>query len=636
MGQGVLSAQDVPGRFLIEHSPVVSYRSGESVAIAARAAETRWMRVFFRFPGVAEFQVRKMHKGAEGEFTYVLDSREVTGMSFDYYVEAEKKGEITFLPAGGPGSFFTVNCEGGAAPEVPGDLPPPVRAKVTWPVHLTGTAQAVIYEKDELATPRDTSVAGNVRLAANYQKGNTNVTFDSNFSYSNTPVQGEKDIDLSNMAVSVAHDNHTLKAGDVNITESEFTVQGLGRRGLEYAYTGSKASVHVFDINSQQPRGFDGFGVPRPALSIFGGAVGYKFFKDAVSVKAVYLSGKDDPRRGVNVSEAFFNATGRKGNVFAVVEETNLFRNKLTLGAEFARCDFDGDLSDEAGSKSDSAWRIGGAFRSGILQAGAVYRFIGGAFSPIGFQFFANDRKGLEANLGLSKGRLSLMGTFMSMKDNVKGEADRDTTENMNGNLNFMWNVSDKVSLNVGYQRSEQDTSRDQGSPLFPQDSVTDQLSGALMLNFSPSASVNLQVANAAASSKSSPQGNNTGLNLNLGGSFRAGNVLSVAPTLGYSNAKNKFTGERQLTYNSFLTAEVTIVPEWLSTSFQGGYTRSDNGSMGVSDALNLSGLVSVQLKNLIKAGTVSLSIKGNYGRTKMTGFSNTVSAVLAQCDFSF
>jgi hypothetical protein len=57
---------------------------------------------------------------------------------------------------------------------------------------------------------------------------------------------------------------------------------------------------------------------------------------------------------------------------------------------------------------------------------------------------------------------------------------------------------------------------------------------------------------------------------------------------------------------------------------------------MGVTNTLNLSGMLGLQLKKLIKIGTVTLSVRGNYGRTKMPGFSNTISAILAQCDFSF
>jgi hypothetical protein len=638
LGPALLQAAVPSDRLQIEHTALASYRSGESLAVAARAPGARTMRIRFRFPGVTEFQVRKMDGSDSGAFSFALDSREVTGTSFEYYLEAERKDEAAFLPAGAPSKVFTVRSEGGAPPEVPSDLPAPTSSagKVTWPVSLNGSAQAVLYEKDEASTPKDLPVAGNVRLAAEYRKGDTTVVFDSNFNYSNTPVAGEKNVDLSNMAVSVSRGGHALKAGDVNVTESEFTVQGLGRRGLDYSYSGAKGSVRIFDINSQQPRGFDGFGIPKAALNIFGGAVGYKFLKDAVSVKAVYLTGKDDPTQGANVSEAYFNARGRKGSVFALVEETTLFQNKLTIGGEFARSDFDGDLSDGAGSRSDNAWRVGGTFRSGILQAGAVYRFIGGGFSPIGFQYFANDRRGLEANIGVSKGSFSLTGAFQSMKDNVEGEAERDTTKNMNGNLSLMWTASSKLSFNLGYTRGEQDTSRDGGSPLFPQDSVTDQLTGAVMVTLSPSVSLNLQLANASASSKSAPQGNNTGVNVNLGGAFRAGTVLSVSPTLGFATARNKFTGERQTSYNSFLAAEITVVPEWFTTSLQGGYTRADNGSFGVTETVNLSGLLSVQLKKLIKIGTVALSIRGNYGRTKMPGFANTLSAILAQCDFAF
>ena len=100
----------------------------------------------------------------------------------------------------------------------------------------------------------------------------------------------------------------------------------------------------------------------------------------------------------------------------------------------------------------------------------------------------------------------------------------------MNGNLNFIWNVSDKVSLNLGYQRSEQDTSRENATPLFPQDSTTDQVSGAVMVTFSPSASLNLQLADARVSSKSSPQSNNTGLNVEPRRRVPRGQPSSASP----------------------------------------------------------------------------------------------------------
>ena len=597
------------------------------------------MRVYFRYPGVEEFQVRNMTKNGTGEFSFAIDTSEIAGASFDYYLEAELKSGTAVLPQTAPKAFFTALSEGGeSVPEVPSDLPTaaPSTSKVNWPVNVTGSIQGLLHEKNNASAQKDVTAAGNTRITANYKKNDLEIAVDSNVSYSNLPVPGERSLDLSNMVVSVSKKKHLFKIGDINISESEFTVQGLGRRGLEYAFSGSRFSMHLFDVSTQQARGFDGFGMPKAAINLFGGALGWKLFSDAVSLKAVFLTGKDDPRKGVNVSESYFNATGRKGNVIALSEETNLFRNAFTVGGEFARSDYDGDISDENASVTDNAWRIGAAFRSGSFQLGTTYRHIGKGFNPIGYQFFVNDREGVDANVGFSKGRISLMGAFSAASDNVEGKPEIDTTKNMSGNLNLVWNVTDKVSLNFGYRRDKQSTARDEGEILFPQDSLSGQLSGSVMMTLSPSASMSIQIARSSVSSKASPQGNNSGLALNVGGTYQAGTILSIAPLLGFTRARNSFTGERQLTYNSFLTADVTVVPNWLSTNIQAGYSRSDNGSLGISDTANLTGALNLHLQKLIKVGNVVLSIRGNYGRTKMTGFSNTISSILAQCDFSF
>jgi hypothetical protein len=624
---------------VIRHTALTSFKRGDHVIFSANAPGARWVRLFFRAPGVETFQVRRMEKTGGDGFSYEMDTNEIAGASFDYYLEAERNGETGFYPPGAPSAFLTAAGEGGAeVPAVPQNLPPPEvpKAAVSWPVNVTGSVQTAFYENIESAIPKDTQGAGNVRVAANYQKEGLSVAFDSNLSYSNTPVAGEKDIDLSNMALAINLGGHSLRAGDVNITESEFTIQGLGRRGLEYAYGGSSASVHVFDISSQQPRGFDGFGIPKASLGIYGGALGYKLFKDAVSIRAVYLAGKDDPRQGVNVGESSFASVARQGSVVSVIEETTLFQNKLSLGGEFARSHFDGDLSDESGSRSDDAWRLGGAFRSGIFQAGAIYRFIGKAFNPIGFQYFTSDRRAIEGNAGLTAGSVNLMGSFAVARDNVKNDPGLDTTEIRNGNMNLVWTASPKISLSLGYQANGQSTTRDLGDPFFPQDSRTNQLSGGLVLTPSQAVNLNFQVGNSDVSSRTSPQANSRGFNMNVGGAFRAGEAFSVSPSIGYTTARNKFTGEKQITLNTFLAAELALVPQWLSTSFQGGYTRADNGSMGVAEQTGLSGLINVHLKKLIKVGTVILSVRGNYGRTKMPGYANTISSAMAQCDFSF
>jgi len=51
-------------------------------------------------------------------------------------------------------------------------------------------------------------------------------------------------------------------------------------------------------VSSQQIKGFNGFGIPKSNANVLGGAVGYKFLRDMIFLKAVYLAGKDDPNQG--------------------------------------------------------------------------------------------------------------------------------------------------------------------------------------------------------------------------------------------------------------------------------------------------------------------------------------------------
>ena len=640
-----LSAQSSPGarkaneQGFIEHSPVTAFNRGEILKIVALfEGKAQWLRIFYKHGGLAEPQVRNLKKIGQNTYAYELETSEIPGLDFDYYLAAQTDGKTIYAPSGAPAEVYHV---AGASQEPLPEIPPVVapvaeKPKAVWPINITGSVQTQFYEHEAQPLPEEVMGSGNARVFANYQKDQFTYSLETNFNYSNTPLEGDKDFDLSNLALSVVAKSHRVKAGDVNVTESEFTVSGLGRRGVEYAFDNQKISAHVFDISSQQLKGFDGYGIPKSGVSIFGGAIGSRFLKNMFSLKAVYLSGKDSPQQGVNVESAYFNSPSRKGDVLAVIEETKLFKNRLTLGGEYARSKHDGNLSDEQGAQPDNAWRVGGSFNSGKFQIGANYRYIGQSFNPIGYQYFANNRKYLEGNLGLNIGRVMISGSYVAGQDNVEDNPEADTTKNLNANASFVWAVSNKVSLNLGYRRDEQNTSREQGAVEFLQDSISNQLSGALNLNFSASASLNLQVTNADQKSQTFAQNKNSNLTVNLGGMFRAKDRLTFAPTLGYSLMKMIFTQEETRTYNAFLLTELALIPQVISISVTGAFNRTDSAVQGVSNVLNVSGFLSLYLKKLIKIGNVVLSVTGNYNQIDSPGFKNSNYAALAKCDFSF
>jgi len=624
---------------MLEHNPIKEFSHGDPLAIKAGGRKNvEWIRFSFRYEDIEEFQVREMTAQGDGSHVVELDTSQIPGLEFEYFFSARTSGETVYLPRGAPDETFTVTGRSTEPiPEIPEDFPSPEEEaqKFRLPLSVNGSIQGTVVE-DTGDESQGMDNAGNIRVYTNYGKGKLGIDFDSNFNYAGNPPEGDNDFDLSNMMLSVSIDNHNLRAGDIDINESEFTIYGLGRRGVDYSFNNQKAYVHIFDLNSQQPKGFDGFGIPRAGISILGGAAGYAFFSNALSLKAVYITGKDDPSRGVNVGAADFYKK-REGSVVSLVEETSLWQNRLNLTGEFAHSNYDEDLDDPAGSKSGIAWKVGGHVNYGKLALGANYSHIGGDFNSIGYQYFTNDRKNLQTNISCSFGNLSVQGSYNYFRDNVDNDASQHTTENRDGNLGIQWNISSRLSLNVGYRQSKQDTSGgDTGWGAFNQDSLSTEFSGNVNVFFSQSASLNFSAANSKISSRNDPASESVNVTLNLGGSFQKGQAFSLSPALGYSQMKNLFTGEIMHNYNTFMMSEIFFWPETLSATISGAFSRMDGGPAERSDNYSLAGDMNFYLSKVLHMGNMVLSLRVLYNKTDTPGFSNAAYSVLVKFDFAF
>jgi len=625
---------------ILQHESIISFTLESVLEIkATTSGPVEAARFFYRHKGIEEFQVRNLDLIEEKTHLYYFDTSQLPTLDFEYYLSAVIKDKEVTLPQRAPASYFYASGESlEPIPEVPEEFPDiedeAKKFKVRFPVNVMGSVQTTVKTQEEYGEEKQVDASGNLRVSAALSRGNTNANLDSNFSYTNVPYGEESNIDISDMMLVISRGNHMLSAGDININESEFTVYGLGRRGVEYTYRGNKTSVYLFDVSSQQYTGFKGFGIPKSQISIIGGSVGYRFFKDMVSLKAIYLSGKDDPSLGVNIGYDYFN-TKRQGRVFAIVEEANLFQNSLTIQGEYARSNYDGNLEDEKGSVSDDAWRMGVNFSKGIFSIGGRFQCVGDEFNPIGHQYFTNDRKGYDANIGFNFGRINIMGAYISSNDNVSSDPSTYTTKNDIGNLNLMWAMTDKVSLNLGYRRNSQDTSCENGEQIFMQDSLSDEISGSMALNLSQSVNINLSVVNSIMSSQNNPDMDTSNLTVNLGGSLRFKQFLSLMPSLGYSQNHDKFSDEKMQTVNAFISGELSFIAQVLTTSFSGSFTYSDSDLMGNSTAYNLSSNLNIYLNNLLKTGNFVLSLRGNYNRTEMSDYTNSYYSLMAQLDFS-
>jgi len=636
-----MHGQEKTAESIILHEPLTSFKTGESLEIRAKTSmDVEGLRIYYRYPNIKQFQARNLERQEGNSYFFKLETSEIPGLGFEYYLAAQKNGQTFFAPAEAPRELYQAKATSvGPLPEMGAELPTgetmAEKQKFKLPAEIGGSIQAVLRDPEAPPEAEKIKSNGNIRVFTKYQKNNFNLNVDSNFALASTPLADQKRLDLSNLSLSLNAGPHTLSAGDLNLNESEYSVYGFGRRGMDYLFNNQKAYIHLFDANSQEIKGFQGFGLPNRKANILGGALGYKFFGEAFSLKAIYLAGKDDPQLGRNVGFSS-NYAPRKGNVLALTEETKLFQNKLTVTGEFARSSYDGDTRDGVQSKTDNALRLGGILSLGKFSIGANYRHIGKDFNPIGYQFFTNDRKNYDANIGLNIGKFNIRGAYTVSRDNVENNPSSATTTNRNFNGALDWLASEKLTFNFSYKQDRQKTEMNQEANASLQDSVAHQLSGALNLNLSRAAMITFSLTDAQISSQNNPQTNNLNLTANLGGTFRAGDFFSIMPTLSYSEMRNKFSGVTTSSWNSFFTAELNFIPQVLATSLSGSYMKTGGDPQNTSNTLTLSWNLNVSSQKLIKLGNIILSLRGNYNRTSSAATSKSYLSLFLQTDFTF
>lgn len=634
-----LSAQEKEVYPALEHTPHVKFSHGENLEIRGFVKEKiEWMRFFFQYREAEQFQVRNMLRAENSSYIYEFDTSILPCLEFEYYLAAKTADKIIYYPLKAPTQLIRVSGESEEPlPEIPEEIPIPEveEKKFQLPFRVNGSLQSQIAEKETTTEGSKTPTDGNFRISYSYSNpGGLNVDIDSNLSYTTYPLAEENKLDLSNMILSFSKGNHVMRVGDINLNESEYTAFGLGRRGMEYLFNNQKAYFHLFNVSSQQPKGFKGFGIPKSEISILGGALGYTFLGDRISIKAIYVTGKDNPSEGINVGISEFY-TGRKGNVMALFEETRLFDNKLNLKAEYARSEYDADLTDDTDALSDYALAIGASFFHEGVTLGGIYRYIGKDFNSIGLQYLTNDRKVYEANMNLTKEIINLTGVYTYQQDNVQNNPAHYTSKDNNGTLNLSLALSDGVSLDLGYKRDKQKTFLGDSEAFLPE-ILTDEFSGALNLSLKQSIIINLALVNSSLSSEDDPLNDSSTFTLNLGSAIRSGEIFNFNPVFSYSKTKHKFTNEEILTYNSFLTTELSFIPRVFSLFFSGGFNRAELSSNNITNILNLEGALNLFLDRFIKIGSVIFSLKSTYNWYEIGGMTTSDHRIFFQCDFAF
>ncbi len=632
----------------VEHSPVLSFDFSAPVTILVRVpGGAEWVTAFVRPAGAEEFTAVPMTTGPDRAFEARLDPAAYPS-GFEYYLALKSAGRIGYLPPGVPSDVFKAAPAPGAKPPEPSTAPPvpsapqpsesptPPAATRKTEIHagLDGFVDGVLAGKTEGALDRSAvRTDETARLDVAVRGASSELTAQMRATYSTAPLAGQDRFDLPGFLVTATMGHGKAQAGDIVISESEFSVSGLGRRGLDLAFDDQRLYARVFAVNTEQPFGFKGFGVPRSAAGAYGGAAGASLFRSAVSLKAVYLTGRDDPALGANLG---FGALlkPREGWTLALVEDTRLFSGRLNLGGEYALSRVDRDLTTPGGARDGRAWRVRASYAGPVVDAAAGYRNIDPDFDTVAQPFFVNGRETYEAGAGVTVKTVRIAGRYSGEEADLGDESLAFLARDRAGSVELSWQFAPGGALRVDWTTRRQSAVRN-AINLLEGELRRRGVSAGVQWTASPGLMLNLSAVQDTIYAREAPGRPGRSFGLNLSGFVRGGERLSLTPAFGWTRTRNPLTGGETTALTAFGSATWYVVAGRLYLSASGGASRMDLETGGRFTSVNLESGLNYDIRNLAGMGRAVLSLLGSAVTSRFPGGNRTDARLLARVDFS-
>ncbi len=337
--------------------------------------------------------------------------------------------------------------------------------RVSSNTEISAIYEQVLDKSSHLTNPQR-NFAANLGNTSTFTEGNWQIGLTTNLRWLDRSIPmyepEKKGIDLVNYLVFASYQKEDfslqLNAGDLQIQETQNTVMGLARRGVQTNINYKGLSVSGFAVNSEQLYGIDdGTGLEFDSgNAIKGVSGGFSLLSDTLKVRAIYVTGGEDSNSfGIYDAEV----GEREGDVLGFLVQYQLLEGKLNLEAEYDISDFDVNNADEFSSKTDRAWNLRANGYAGSYSYQAVYEYVGPDYEVVGNSGLQRDREGFTVMGGMQKSVHSLNVTASRYEDNVEESRAIPQVVTSNVSADYSFNHFPNLPMGLNYQKTVMDSS---------------------------------------------------------------------------------------------------------------------------------------------------------------------------------
>jgi hypothetical protein len=489
---------------------------------------------------------------------------------------------------------------------------------------LTAAYEGVLEKPDDVHHVPHSSFEANLNTMNKIREKGWEISFNANLRFLDRSlpvfrpeIKGLTLVDALLQAKYIDTDVSFLaEVGDICISETQATVQGLARKGSKLSIGYKDVVLNAFVVNGVQTFGYrvftDDLGIDgRTDDHIMGASGQVALFSDRVKFKTIYVKG-GEPADSFGISSIGGN---RQGEVLGFALMTDIIPQKLAVDAEIDFSKFDEDTSDEFAAEDDKSYSIRAAGNAGKFNYSALYEYVGPEYEVVGNMGFPKDREGLLLTAGANFRYHSINLLFSRYNDNVKLDDLYPRATTYQGSIDYAFTKFQSLPMGINYQKSILDTSHE---PEFnsPVKTETDSISARINYIKRPF-DCGFQASYSIQNDRTPSDNDTSSQTYTFIPAYYAAH-FSIAPSFSYNSSKYDLSDVKIDTYTANLDIRGDLFKRKFTYAFAGTYnTTKSNDDTTDLDTYNLNLTLQYLLaRNLWGFLNPSVGIRGQYNKT--------------------